>query len=61
MIGVFALSAAYAFPGKVVSIIDGDTVVVLDSAHKQHRIRLAGIDAPEKGMPYEQRSKQLGA
>lgn len=57
MIGVFALSAAYAFPGKVVSIIDGDTVVVLDTAHKQHRIRLAGIDAPEKGQAFGSRAK----
>ncbi len=44
--------------GRVVGVIDGDTVDVLDAGKVQHRIRLAGIDAPEKGMPYGQKSKQ---
>lgn len=34
--------------GRVVSIADGDTVTVLDAANQQHKIRLSGIDAPEK-------------
>lgn len=33
--------------GRVVAVADGDTITVLDAAHIQHRIRLAGIDAPE--------------
>lgn len=44
--------------GRVVSVADGDTVTVLDDRKVQHKVRLAGIDAPEKGMPYGQRSKQ---
>jgi hypothetical protein len=32
--------------GKVVTIVDGDTITVLDSIDTQHRIRLQGIDAP---------------
>lgn len=44
--------------GKVVAVLDGDTITVLDAGHVQHRIRLAGIDAPEKYQPYGQRSKQ---
>ena len=35
--------------GKVVHIADGDTLTVLDADKVQHKIRLHGIDAPEKG------------
>jgi endonuclease YncB( thermonuclease family) len=38
----------YTLTGKVVKIADGDTLTVLDGANAQHKIRLAGIDAPEK-------------
>ncbi len=38
--------------GKVVRVVDGDTLVVLDSGNTQHRVRLAGIDTPERGQPY---------
>ena len=44
--------------GRVVGIADGDTVTVLDSEKSQHRVRLAGIDAPERRMPFGQRSKE---
>ena len=37
--------------GKVVSIIDGDTLTLLDE-HQQYRVRLQGIDAPERGQPF---------
>jgi len=43
--------------GRVVSVEDGDTVTVLDASRVQHRIRLAGIDAPERGQPGAVRSK----
>lgn len=33
---------------RVVGVADGDTITVLDSTNTQHKIRLAGIDAPEK-------------
>lgn len=38
--------------GKVIKIIDGDTYDILLEGNKQIRIRMEGIDAPEKGMPY---------
>jgi len=44
--------------GRVVSIADGDTVTVLDASQNQHKIRLLGIDAPERKQPFGHRSKQ---
>ena len=44
--------------GRVVGVTDGDTVTVLDAAKAQHKVRLAGIDAPEKGQPFGERSKE---
>ncbi len=38
--------------GKVVKITDGDTLYVLDANYQQHKIRLAGIDAPERKQAY---------
>lgn len=49
---------AETLSGKVVSIADGDTITVLDSDHQQHKIRLSGIDAPEKRQPFGQKSKE---
>jgi endonuclease YncB( thermonuclease family) len=44
--------------GRVVGISDGDSVTVLDIDKVQHKIRLAGIDAPEKGQDFGNRSKE---
>lgn len=44
--------------GRVVEIIDGDTVTLLTPGLEQVRIRLAEIDTPEKGQPYGQKAKQ---
>lgn len=44
--------------GRVVGVADGDTVTVLDVDKVQHKIRLAGIDAPEKKQDFGERSKQ---
>lgn len=51
---------AYAdiLTGKVVRVADGDTVTILDSSNQQRKIRLVGIDAPERKQAYGQRSKQ---
>jgi endonuclease YncB( thermonuclease family) len=50
--------AAKEITGRVVAISDGDTLTVLDLSKTQHRIRLAGIDAPEKAQPFGTRSRQ---
>lgn len=42
---------ADAFTGKCVGISDGDTIKVLHNG-KEERVRLYGIDSPEKGQPY---------
>jgi endonuclease YncB( thermonuclease family) len=44
--------------GRVVGLSDGDTITVLDDAKSQHKIRFAGIDAPEKGQAFGERAKQ---
>jgi endonuclease YncB( thermonuclease family) len=53
-----AAPATQSFEGRVVAVADGDTLTVLDSNNLQHKIRVAGIDAPEKGQPFGDRSKQ---
>jgi endonuclease YncB( thermonuclease family) len=50
-------STAAAIEGKVVGVIDGDTIDVLDSSKQQHRIRFDGIDTPERGQPFSSRAK----
>lgn len=52
------LASAQALTGKVVGIADGDTLTLLDSANTQHRVRLAGIDSPEKGQPFGDHCKK---
>jgi endonuclease YncB( thermonuclease family) len=44
--------------GKVVSVADGDTITVLDVNKTQFKIRLQGIDAPEKAQAFGEKSKQ---
>ena len=46
------VAAAEPITGKVVTVHDGDTLTVLDAANVQHKVRLQGIDAPERGQPF---------
>lgn len=41
-----AHAAEWTVTGRVVAIADGDTLTVLDDSKRQHKIRIAGIDAP---------------
>jgi len=43
--------------GRVIKIVDGDTYDILING-KQLRIRMDGIDAPERGQPYSKISKE---
>ncbi len=52
LVVVWAPTLADTLTGKVVKITDGDTLYVLDGNYQQHKIRLAGIDAPERKQAY---------
>ena len=49
---------AHTLEGRVVLIVDGDTLVLLDSSNTQHRVRLAGIDTLERGQPFGKKAKE---
>jgi Staphylococcal nuclease homologue len=58
---LFTPSRAVAdFSGLVVSVLDGDTIEVLHN-DRPERIRLSGIDCPEKGQAYGTRAKQAAS
>ena len=44
--------------GQVVAVIDGDTITVLDADNTEYKVRLTGIDAPERGQPYSNASRK---
>ena len=48
----------FALSGKVVNVADGDTITVL-SNNIETKVRLYGIDCPEKSQPYGQKAKQF--
>lgn len=50
---------AEQWSGKVVKIADGDTITVLKDGHDQVKVRLYGVDAPEKAQPFGARAKQF--
>jgi endonuclease YncB( thermonuclease family) len=56
----FGTSTAQAeiLEGRVVAVADGDTITILEASKRQHRIRINGIDAPEKRQAFGERAKQ---
>ena len=51
---------SWAWSGEVVGITDGDTITVLNSKTlKDVKIRLYGIDTPERGQAFSKRAKQF--
>lgn len=52
------LAAAEDFTGRVVGVHDGDTITVMHQGRGE-RVRLHGIDAPERGPPFTDRVKKF--
>lgn len=52
-----SLSTEKSITGKVITIIDGDTYDLLTEENQTIRIRMEGIDAPERGMAFYRVSK----
>lgn len=50
---------ALSWSGKCVGIQDGDTITVLQDGKEQVRIRLHGIDCPERGQAFATKAKQF--
>jgi endonuclease YncB( thermonuclease family) len=44
--------------GKVVKILDGDTYELLVGGDSTIRVKMDGIDAPERGMPFSKKARQ---
>ena len=51
-------ATAATLAGRVVGVSDGDTVTVLTAENRQFKIRLSGIDAPEKKQPFGTHAKE---
>jgi len=49
---------AFDLTGRVVRVADGDTVSVLDANNRQTKVRLYGIDTPERDQPYGNAAKR---
>lgn len=53
-----AIARAHEVDGRVVGVQDGDTVTILDATNVQRRVRIAGIDAPEKSQAFGEASRE---
>lgn len=56
---IFNVHAVAQLTGEVVSIADGDTFTLLTIGQQQIRIRLHGIDCPEKRQDFGTKAKQF--
>lgn len=45
--------------GKIVNVADGDTVTILSDSREQIKVRLYGVDCPEKRQPFGNRAKEF--
>lgn len=61
IISFLLFSSEATLIGKVVKVADGDTITILNAKSEQIRIRLSGIDCPEKSQAYGQKAKEFTA
>ena len=54
----YSISYGETVEGRVISVTDGDTLTILTTDNTQMKIRLAGIDAPERRQSYGEKSKE---
>lgn len=58
LILLFVPSLCHCWPAQIVSVSDGDTLTVLHDG-RQEKIRLYGVDSPEKDQEYGQKAKEI--
>ena len=58
LVAIYTGSIFADVSGRVVAVTDGDTIKVLDSNNTEHKIRLTGIDAPERKQPFGNTSRK---
>ncbi len=58
LVVVWVPAIAGTLTGKVVKVADGDSITVLDNTNTQHRIRLQGIDTPERKQAFGNASRK---
>jgi endonuclease YncB( thermonuclease family) len=58
--GLASAAVVADFSRNVVRVFDGDTIEVLHNTHPE-RVRLSGIDCPEKGHAFGKRAKQAAS
>ena len=61
LIALFASPIAFGdetFEGKVIKVIDGDTITVTDKKEVEYEVQLEGIDAPELKQDFGKESTQ---
>jgi micrococcal nuclease len=51
--------AGQEITGKVISVIDGNTLEILSSANETHKVMLAGIDSPELQQEFGDKARKF--
>lgn len=59
LLGLLFPVLAFGLDGRVVRVVDGDTIYVLTDANSSVKIRLSNIDSPEKSQPLGKKAKQV--
>jgi micrococcal nuclease len=59
LIPLLFFAAQQVLTGKVVGVSDGDTITILVNGRSQVKIRLYGVDCPEKAQAFGAKAKQF--